>query len=167
MSAPIPKPTKSRGKNVKNAVSSGAKKKAKKKAIPKIKKPKSPSHKRLVKDLDEICSMITKLRWGGKCAVCGKAGTAAHHFFGKKACSGLRWVPDNLVWLCFYDHIARNHRQGLVEPVRKALTRKIGLKRFDELYSIAFIPVRRNTFDLIRLKEELSSQLEKLSQLSS
>ncbi|HPE06291.1 MAG TPA: recombination protein NinG [Smithellaceae bacterium] len=167
MSAPIPKPTKSRGTNAKSVRSFGGKKKAEKKAIPKTKKPKKPSRKKLVKELDTICSMITKLRWEGKCAVCGKAGTAAHHFFGKKSCSGLRWVPDNLVWLCFYDHIVRNHRQGLVEPVRKALTRKIGLKRFDELYSIAFIPFIAEVDDLLRLKEDLSSQLESLSQLSS
>jgi 5-methylcytosine-specific restriction endonuclease McrA len=167
MSVPIPKPTKKVGTNVKRAASFGGKKKVKKKAIPKIKKPKKPSRKSLVKDLDAICSKITKVRWGGKCAVCGTAGISAHHFFGKKSCSGLRWIPDNLIWLCFYCHIIKNHRQGLTEPVRKAMTRKIGLKRFDELYSIAFIPKKFSVDDLIALKEELSSQLENLSQLSS
>lgn len=166
MSAPIPKPTKSRGTNAKSVVSSGAKKKA----VPKKKKPPKPkkvSRKKLVTELDEICSKISSLNWGGKCAVCGKAGTQSHHFFGKKSCSGLRWVPENHVWLCFYCHIIRNHRQGLVELVRKALTRKIGLKKFDELYAVAFRVKKMNDAELIALKAELSMRLESMTQLGS
>lgn len=71
------------------------------------------------------------------------------------------------MWLCFYCHIIRIHRQGLVELARKALTRKIGLKRFDELYAMAFIPKKVSIDELIELKAELSTRLESLTQLGS
>lgn len=158
MSAVTRTTSRSRGKNVAPAGNFGDKKNPKKLAS---KKPKKPSRKKLIKDLDGICSQICRIVWGGKCAVCGKAGTSAHHYFGKKACSYLRFVIDNLVWLCFYCHLARGHKQGLIEPIRRAMVKRIGFKRFDELYSMAFKPDLRKVDDLIELKVELSNLLEK------
>lgn len=123
---------------------------------------KKRSRKKLIKDIDAICSHICRIIWGGRCAVCGKAGTGAHHYFGKKACSGLRFEIDNLVWLCFYDHLVRGHRQGLIEPIRRALVRRIGFKRFDELYSVAFLPCKMTMSDLLQIESSLSNKLEKL-----
>ena len=179
MNAITPTGAKRVGTSVKRAESSGSKPapnpvpkpvKAAKKT--KRKKPAKGSSKKkqigeLQGELKSLCSKITSLRWGGKCAICSKAGTAAHHFFGAKACSSLRWVPDNLVWLCFYCHMIKNHRQGLTEPVRVALVEKIGAERFAELYSLAFKPQKVTIDSMLTLKKELSMQLEKLRRLRS
>lgn len=158
MSAVIRKQTKKRGKNVKNAISSGSKKTKRL-----LQRNTRAPRKKLIQELDRLCSQITRINWRGKCATCGKAGTQAHHYFGKKACSSLRWVENNLVWLCFYCHIVRAHREGLIEPVRDALIKRIGLDAFNELYHEAFKPQKKSVTDLLELKELLSTRLEILS----
>ena len=57
--------------------------------------------KKLEKECKSLCSRITQYLWDDTCAMCGKAGSNAHHFFGWKACSAVRFVLDNLVWLCY------------------------------------------------------------------
>jgi hypothetical protein len=157
MSAVTRKRAKKRGKNVKPVISSGSKKTK----APGQKNTRAP-RKKLIQELDRLCSQITRINWRRKCATCGKAGTQAHHYFGKKACSSLRWTEDNLVWLCFYCHIVRIHREGLVEPARYALINKIGIDRFNGLYLEAFKPQKKSVPDLLELKERLSTRLESL-----
>lgn len=70
--------------------------------------------------------------------MCGREGTAAHHFFGWKACSSLRYSVNNLIWLCYGCHIGKVHQQGLTEPARKKLIAKIGLANFEDMYAMAF-----------------------------
>ena len=130
---PVPKPIKM-PKNVQRNV------------IPKAKKKKkSPRQleqrlkKRLEAKAKSICSAITKITWRGKCATCGNEGQAAHHFFGWKACSAVRFVLDNLIWLCYGCHIGKIHRQGLTEPAREVIIKRIGQAAFDRLYSRAFM----------------------------
>lgn len=132
MGIPVPKPIKE-----------AKKKKPKKKPVNKLTKKyiqasERKERRRLEKELKHICSMICRELWKGKCAMCGKEGTAAHHFFGWKACSALRFTIYNLIWLCYGCHIGKVHQQGLTEPARIALITRIGQERFDIMYSVAF-----------------------------
>lgn len=161
MSAVIRRKSKKVGTSAKSARNSGVKKDGTPKKLTK------KQEKKIIKDLEEdlrkICSRITSIRWGGRCGVCGLAGTAAHHYFGTGACSTLRFTIDNLVWLCFTCHIVDYHRRGITEPVRRAMVGKIGEDRFEELYRLAFRPKKDPTIEeLTRLKEALSIQLENL-----
>ena len=116
--------------------------------------------KRLEKENKSLCSQICRLIWNNKCAVCGKEGTAAHHFFGWKACSNVRYNSDNLVWLCYYDHIGKVHQQGLTEPAREKILERIGPERFEALKTEAY-KVKKWTLDeLKKTKEELLTELE-------
>ena len=129
---------------------------------------KPPSAKRrLVLALDAICSEITALSWGGRCALCGMAGVHPHHFFGKKAFPSLRWVPDNLIWLCFYDHAETVHTKGETGPLREILMDKIGIDRLKALEAMACHTEKRYLYDLNELKKELSMRLETMRQLRS
>lgn len=105
--------------------------------------------KKLTIQVKQLCSHICRKMWGGKCAVCGKPGTAAHHFFGWKACAVLRFTLNNLIWLCYYCHIGKVHQQGLTEPVRVKIIERIGQEAFDAMYEIAFSP---KTWGLEELK---------------
>jgi len=126
---------------------------------------------RLQKACKDICSEICKLLWKGKCAVCGKEGTSAHHFFSWKACSNVRFNLDNLLWVCYYDHIGKIHQQGLTEPAREKIIERIGLERFNTLYYLAFQEhhysidgltdiLREKEFYLQTLKENLAKGYE-------
>ena len=119
--------------------------------------------KKLTKECKALCSQICREIWGGKCAVCGKEGTAAHHFFGWKACSAVRFDLDNLVYLCYYDHIGKVHQQGLTEPVREKIIERIGQDRFDVLRERAYQPASYSLEDLERLKKQLTIGLDTLT----
>lgn len=116
--------------------------------------------KKLTRECKTLCSQICRLMWDGKCAVCGKPGTAAHHFFGWKACSAVRFTADNLIWLCYYDHIGKIHQQGLTEPARVELIRRIGQERFNSLYERAFKPMFYTSDDLMIIKDRLEEILK-------
>ncbi len=119
--------------------------------------------RKLEKELKAICSAICKILWGGKCAVCGKEGTAAHHFFGWKACSNVRFNLDNLIWFCYYDHIGKVHQQGLTELAREAIIKRIGQERFDILYRQAFSPAMEYSVDwLTNVKSIMETYLKEL-----
>lgn len=144
MLRPVPKPKKSDRKKPKKPPS-----KAQLRVMEKQKK------KSLIKELTHLYSVASRKEWGGKCAMCGKAGSAAHHFFGKKACSALRFTLDNLVWLCFACHIRKVHQEGLVEPARIALIKKIGEERFEELYATAFRRMDWGVEELLEVRSRI------------
>lgn len=143
-----PKPVKTKKKKVKKELSETQRRIIEKKLV-----------KKLTKDLKHLCSLICRKMWGEKCAMCGREGTAAHHFFGWKACTMLRFTIENLVWLCFGCHIGKVHQQGLTEPVRTKLIDRIGQERFDEMYSIAFKPKEWTSDELRRVYNELDEML--------
>lgn len=147
----IPKPIKTKKKKVKKPV---------KLTLTKQRAIEKKEMKRLEKENKSFCSQICRLIWNNKCAVCGKEGTAAHHFFGWKACSNVRYNSDNLVWLCYYDHIGKVHQQGLTEPTREKILERIGPERFEALKTEAY-KVKKWTLDeLKKTKEELLTELE-------
>jgi len=107
-------------------------------AKPKIKKTKAnkaKEKKKQIKRCDKLWSEIVKHLWNNKCAIegCDRAGLSAHHFFGKKAHPSTRYDINNGVYLCFYHHIQKCHRENDTEPVRQALIGRIG-KEFEKLY---------------------------------
>ncbi len=89
--------------------------------------------KKVMNQAKSVCSKACKEDWNGTCAMCGKQGTAAHHFFGWKICSNVRFNLDNLVWLCYSCHIHKVHQQGLTEPIRDAIVKRIGTAKFKKL----------------------------------
>lgn len=156
MGIPVPKPIKE-----------AKQKKPKKKPVNKLTKKyiqasERKERRRLEKEVKHICSVICKHLWGGKCAMCDKEGTAAHHFFGWKACSALRFTLYNLIWLCYGCHIGKIHQQGLTEPARDALIARIGQERFDIMYSVAFKPMEWTVDKLKEVKVILNEEYIKL-----
>lgn len=127
--------------------------------VKKVKAIKIPSRKRLVSELDTLNSANCCIGQNGVCMMCGKAGTQAHHFFGKKAHGSVRWEQDNMMWLCFYCHIIRIHRGGEAEEARDKLIEKIGKERFDKLKGKAHQVVKYSIQDLMSLRERLSKGL--------
>ncbi len=122
---------------------------------------KQPSRGTLVKKLDKVCSELTKLNWGGKCAMCGNAGTQTHHFFTKGAHGSIRWELDNLCLLDFACHIRRVHQAGETEELRDKLIERIGQKRFDELKKQAYAVRKFGISELQTLLESLELELSK------
>lgn len=118
--------------------------------------------KKLTGEVKSLCSQACRILWGDKCAVCGKEATAAHHFFGWKACSNVRFNLDNLVWLCYHDHIGKVHQQGLTEPVREALIKRIGIERFEALKSEAFKIKKYSVEDLESIRIEIQEVIKEL-----
>lgn len=116
--------------------------------------------KKLTKECKSLCSQICKIQWNGRCAMCGKEGNAAHHFFGWGACSNVRFDTDNLILLEYGCHIGRVHQQGLTEPAREAIIRRIGQERFDILREKAFISRKYTLEDLKDIKIRLQKELE-------
>lgn len=125
----------------------------------KKKKPESKaSRKKLVAELDKLWAQAVARLWGGLCAMCGRAGTQSHHFFGKKSCPSVRWDIDNGLLLCFTCHIRKVHQQGCTEPARDALIRKIGNDKFDRLKQDAFRPRKVTTQLLEETMQRLLTQ---------
>lgn len=148
---PCPKPVKTKKKKVKKELSQTQLRILEKKLV-----------KKLTKDLKHLCSLICRKVWKCKCQMCGKEGTAAHHFFGWKACSILRFTIDNLIWLCFGCHIGKVHQQGLTEPVRVKIIERVGQERFDEMYSMAFQPKEWTSDELRAVYNALELVLQAL-----
>lgn len=116
--------------------------------------------KKLEKECKSLCSRITQYLWDDTCAMCGKAGSNAHHFFGWKACSAVRFVLDNLVWLCYACHIHKVHQQGLTEPIRAKIIERIGQEQFDRMYLQAFSVCEYTVEGLEKRKAELLDIIE-------
>jgi 5-methylcytosine-specific restriction endonuclease McrA len=144
-------------------------------SVPKpIKKKKGPKkwtksdEKKLIKKLEKeckaLCSQITRINWKGKCAFCGSDGSASHHFFGWKACSKVRYQLENLVWLCYACHIHKVHQQGLTEPVRVEIIKRVGQDTFDKLYEIAFQRMDWTSEALLLQRERLATILDFMRQ---
>jgi len=122
-------------------------------------KVKKPTKKQLTKENDALWSAIVRRNWDGLCAVCGRPGSQSHHFFGKKSCSALRWVPENGLYMCFHDHIGLIHQQGQTEPARDALIKKIGFEKFQKLKENAHA-VKKITIDmLLEVREWLKAKI--------
>lgn len=105
--------------------------------------------------LDSLWSSIIREIYHGKCALCGREGTAAHHFFGKGSHSSVRWDVHNGLWLCFGCHIRKVHQDGNTEPARDALIRRIGLQKFMALKEKAVTVCRRRKHEYEETKAEL------------
>ena len=123
-------------------------KKKKKSLVPKN------ARKTLVKKLDKLWSEIVCKNWNGKCAICGKVGNQAHHFFSRRNYS-TRWSTTNGLWMCFSCHIRKVHQQGMTEDARDALINKIGQGRFDLLKERSKMTVKYTLDDLRTLGEFL------------
>jgi hypothetical protein len=130
------------------------------------KKPtKKEKLKQLMKDLASLYSRIVSYEWDGKCALCGRYGTQAHHFFTKKAHPSVKWEIDNGCWMCFTCHIRKVHQKGETEALRDIYIKKIGQKRFDEIKHYAYNGLNRyRENDFEQLHTEMSTRLEELIQ---
>jgi hypothetical protein len=113
------------------------------------KKPKKLTRAKRKKALLVLWSAAVCIEWRGFCAVCGKAGNQAHHFFGKKAHPSVMFDIKNGLWCCFYCHIIRIHRSGDTEPARDALISHIGPLEFARLKDRAKDSTIKNDLDAV------------------
>lgn len=105
-------------------------------------------------------SRIAREVYEGRCAICGKPGQAAHHFFPKGAHSAVRFDVHNFLWLCYGCHIGKIHRQGNTEPARDALIRRIGLSKFVALKERAMTVCRRRKHEYDDTRRDLESMMD-------
>ena len=112
-------------------------KKARKKKDPKKARKKKDPKKAIENELDRVCSLYARNR-DKFCQKCGKSygRISAHHAFGKKAHSSLRYDVMNLVGLCFYCHMEWAHRDsaGFTEWFKK----HIGEEQYNRLNEVSW-----------------------------
>jgi hypothetical protein len=75
--------------------------------------------------LNALWSNVIRALFGGKCAVCGKDGTDAHHLIKRNTCAlKFKYHAMNGVWLCRMCHdLFENNPKGLlmfVSGIQKA-----------------------------------------------
>jgi hypothetical protein len=121
---------------------------------------KPPKKSNIVKKLDSLWSHIIREIYQGKCALCGRDGQCAHHFFGKGSHSATRWDVHNGLWLCFGCHIRKIHQDGNTEPARDALIRRIGLSKFVALKERAMTVCRRRKHEYDDTRRDLESMMD-------
>jgi len=154
-----PKPVKAPKKKYKFKRKKVSKKTLTKKTLTKKTDNKKEERKRLEKELLGLFSKIIHAIYHNKCACCNKAGTDAHHFFGKQAYPSVKYNTDNGILLCAGCHLFKVHRKGQTEMVRDALINRIGLSRFEALKKEANEVKRYKLPDLIDLKARLLAEL--------
>ena len=66
-------------------------------------KPKKSRRSCLIAQIDAIISKRIRERDGNRCRRCGRERVFAHHIFTKTRLA-TRWVPKNLISLCFHCH---------------------------------------------------------------
>jgi hypothetical protein len=109
----------------------------------------------IIKTLDAMWASIIKEIYRGKCAICGREGSQAHHFFPKGGHSAVRWHVHNGVYCCFGCHIRQIHQAGNTEPARDALISRIGLQKFAALKELAYQVCKRRKADYEAIRREL------------
>lgn len=114
----------------------------------------------ITKQLDTLWSHLIREIYQGKCSLCGKDGTQAHHFFPKGGHSACRWDVHNGLWLCFGCHIRRIHQGGDTEPARDALIRRIGLQKFVALKERSSSVCRRRKHEYEDTRAQLQSMMD-------
>lgn len=115
------------------------------------------TRKRLVEDLDEVCSLIVRHRDGWRCIVCGDGRTpqACHLYSRKKLVT--RWNLDNLFCGCDPHNELHNTNE---DPFTFAVVRRIGPERIAAVRDAAHAPWKKiPDADLMALLEERREQL--------
>ena len=84
------------------------------------------------KRLDKLSGKLCRLLAGGRCKVCGHAGSDTHHIASRNH-RRLRWLQDNLVYLCRSCHL-RAHSENLT--FGRELDRSVKIWSLSELKEI-------------------------------
>ena len=96
----------------------------------KKKTPKKSRRSYLIAQIDAIMSKRIRGRDGNRCRRCGRERVFAHHIFTKTRLS-TRFVPENLISLCFHCH-RWAHSAG--EEFREWILSWMNKGEYDQLY---------------------------------
>lgn len=107
------------------------------------------------KILDKLWASKIKERAKGKCEVCPKDGTNAHHIIGRKNYP-TRWVLDNGIYLCYSCHMFNPKCSAHATPTifQDIIKKTIGTKRWNRLHK-TFRDTQGTKVDREKVKEEL------------
>ena len=131
-------------------------------------KNKSDLKKKVVKQNDEIWSLIVRLRDNFTCRMCGKSTkyVEAAHIIGRDNWN-TRWDTRNGLSLCYYCHRFRCHGGHLTEEERIEFYKKaVGEDVYENLLELAKQPVKRNLTYAQAWNELLRKEFVKLTGMS-
>lgn len=107
-------------------------------------------------ELYKLLSVAARSLYGPKCEICGKLGTQAMHFHGKKAHPSVRFDLRNILWACTKCHIFDSHMRSDMEHARRALMQRLGADGFEQLYIDAHTGGKITALDRDRIKDQMS-----------
>jgi hypothetical protein len=131
-------------------------------------KNKTDLKKKVVKQNDEIWSLIVRLRDNFTCRMCGKATkhVEAAHIIGRDNWN-TRWDTRNGLSLCFYCHRFSIHGGRLTEEEKIEFYKKaVGEETYENLLELSKKPVKRNLTYAQAWNELLRQEFMKLTGLS-
>lgn len=135
-------------------------------------KSKKPNRAKIIKQLDEVCSLVVRKR-DNKCILCGgyvgetKKLQAHHWILSRGQSNKYRWDTANLCSLCWACHIHKIHQHPTV-PLLEELKNRILIAGIATQEDIDRISSDRGTYKysiqeleekLIELKEELNENI--------
>jgi len=129
---------------------------------------KGKEKQKVVKQNDEIWSLIVRLRDNFTCRMCGKPTkyVEAVHSIGRDNWN-TRWDTRNGVSLCYYCHRFKIHGGRLTEEDKIEFYRKaVGEDVYENLLELAKKPVKRNLAYAQAWNELLRKEFVKLTGLS-
>ena len=100
--------------------------------------------------MEKLCRTLCRMIWQGKCGICGKGGSSAHHHFRKSICAAVKYDLRNLIYLCDDCHSKKIHHEGRNILSRKAIINRIGQEEFDKLEVIANRELGKFTLDSLK-----------------
>jgi 5-methylcytosine-specific restriction endonuclease McrA len=118
-----------------------------------------PIDKKQKKELYALLHEIVKIRDGGKCLKCGKAGFQLSHIYPKGRYKRMELEPDNIKALCFACHLGWWHKNPI--EAHEWLETAIPKERLNRLRLMSMTQFKA-PLDFKLLKLSLEQMLRKL-----
>jgi hypothetical protein len=113
------------------------------------------NRQRLTKDCDDLWRRIIKLKYKGRCGICGGVGKDPHHIARKNG--QMRWLILNGIWLCRKCHDHDHEHQMNIK-----ISAKIGLDLFVHLYELGQEVKGYKEWELLMVKAGLQIELKRI-----
>jgi hypothetical protein len=123
---------------------------------------------KIVKQNDEIWSLIVRIRDQFRCRMCGKVSkyVEAAHIIGRSNWA-TRWDTRNGISLCYYCHRFKIHGGGMTEEERIEFYKSVlSEETYNELLRLSKQPVKRNLAYAEYYNKLLRAEFQKLTGLT-
>lgn len=120
--------------------------------------PASTRRKRLIKQLDEVCSLYVRKR-DGRCVTCGSIDQPQCGHLVSRACYALRWDERNVHQQCAGCNLRHEFRPEIYTAWYIA---EYGLPEYEKLYADSIAPRKWNEVELRTRLDEITALYEAL-----